>query len=257
MPAASPRVLVPAVVLILLAGVGGAYALLLLAVRDTEVERTSRRGVDTLVVTAHSDDIELTAAPAGAPVEVTRHVRKSFESPDRRESFSGGRLKLDYSCDGWPLDVCGIDYEISVPPGTRVVAGSGSGEVVAVGIRSRRGLELSSGSGDVTADTVSAARLELESGSGGVVATGVSARLLAAHAGSGDVVIDLGQPPNLLRVDAGSGDVILTVPDVAYELRASTPGGGLFNSGLRVDSPSTHRIDIDAGSGEVRLAPAE
>ena len=105
-----------------------------------------------------------------------------------------------------------------MPPETRVVATSGSGDVVADGLQSRRSVALSSG--------------------------------------SGDVVVDLSHPVSELRATSGSGDIVLTLPDLTYALQASAPDGGLFNDGVRVDSRSPRRLDVESGSGEVRLVPS-
>ena len=231
----APRLLFPAVILILVVGVVGAYLLLVVIVTDDSVVRTTHRGVDELIVTAHSGGIELVAAPAGDPVRVTRHITKSLgATPNREESFAHGRLKLDYSCDDWPLGHCGIRYVVAVPPGITVRASSGDGDVSAERLAGRRPLSMSSGSGDVAT-------------------TGVSARSLSVDAGTGDVVLDLAEVSSRLRVDAGSGDVIATLPDVTYAFRAQAPSGGVFNDGVRIDPRSPRRLDIDAGSGEVRL----
>jgi hypothetical protein len=100
-------VLYPAIVLGIMGVLVGGYAMLLVAMSETKVVETTHRGVDTLVVTAHSSDIELVQAPAGADLRVTRHVTEGFAAPRRDESFAGGRLELDYACEALPVDRCG------------------------------------------------------------------------------------------------------------------------------------------------------
>jgi hypothetical protein len=247
--------LVLPVVFVAMAAVVAAAALVLITVGDTSIVRTTHRGVTELVVTAHSGDIELVAARAGEPVRVTRHVTRGLHAPRREESFAGGRLRLGFECTDWPLDRCGIRYEIAVPPETRVVATSGSGYVAADGVASQRALDLQSGSGNVVATGVSAQRLTLQSGSGDVIADGVSADSLSVEAGSGDVVLEVSEPGSSLSVDAGSGDVLAELPDVAYALDLSAPDQGVFNGGVRDDPRSPHGVQIETGSGELRLDP--
>jgi putative adhesin len=244
------------VVIVAIVAVISAGVLVMLSVSDTSVVRTTHRGVTELVVTAHSEDITLVAAPADAPVRVTRHVTQGLHSPRRVESFAGGRLTLGFDCTDWPLDRCGIRYEIAVPPGTSVVATSGDGDVVANGLTSRGALDLQSGSGDIVATGVSARRLTLQSGSGDVTGDGVSADSLSLESGSGDIVLEVTEPGSNLTVEAGSGDVIAELPDdVSYALDLSSPDEGVFNDGVRDDPRSPHRVQIETGSGELRLEP--
>ena len=116
-----------------------------------------------------------------------------------------------------------IDYEMSVPRGTRLTLGSGSGdiEVQEVG-----------------------ANLKASTGSGSIRARGVQGPA-NLDSGSGDIEFEQTAPGDV-RVQTGSGSIRLH--DLAGGLRAGTGSGDIEASGkITADSK------LETGSGSIRL----
>jgi hypothetical protein len=133
-------------------------------------------------------------------------------------------------------------------------------------------LDLDSGAGSVTVDGA-LGDVDIETGAGEVRLSG-SADAVTAEVGAGQAVFDLrdvetfsadvsagalfvtltGEAPSELALDisAGGGDVVL--PDEAYALNQEVSAGELDASGLRIDSTSTHRIDVRLTAGGVTLS---
>ena len=206
----------------------GAYNLLDLAARHTTTERARYGDVRALVV----DDargIRLTAAPAGAPLQVVARVTEGLTSPKRsavRES--DGTLRLSSSCAFIFEDRCEVSYEIRVPSGTLVRAHSSAGDVVAEDLIASRPVELHSSAGDVVAVDVSAS--------------------------AGDVVVSLRSPARRLLADSGAGDVDVLVPDRAYRLDATSSAGDVDTAELRNDPGSDRSITVHSSAGDVHVA---
>ncbi len=116
-----------------------------------------------------------------------------------------------------------IDYDMSVPRGTRLTLGSGSGdiEVQAVG-----------------------SNLKASTGSGSIRASGVQGPA-NLDSGSGDIEFEQTAPGDV-RVQTGSGSIRLH--DLAGGLRAGTGSGDIEASGkITADSK------LETGSGSIRL----
>ena len=109
----------------------GTICLLDLAARHTTTERASYDGVRVLEV-ADDGDVRLTGAPAGSPVRVVMRVTEGLRTPGargraRRRRHAAALLLVPALFAGQ----CGVDYDVSVPPGVAVRADSSAGDVVA------------------------------------------------------------------------------------------------------------------------------
>jgi Putative adhesin len=210
----------------------GAYSLLSVGASDKFDAHASYEGVRSVTIDKSGGDVELTAAPAGSPVRVTEHVTRSFSEPTRRaERTTGGGLRLSVSCGFQAADQCRVDYEISVPAGTRVNVSTSGDDIVAEGVRAAS-LSLSSSGGDVTARGIRAEEVSLESSGGSVSLAAVTA-------------------PRSLSATSSGGDVHLAVPDVSYALDVASSGGSVDDRAVHRDPDSPRRINAESSGGDV------
>jgi hypothetical protein len=247
--------LLSAAALLALALVGfGAISLIDLAARHTSTERASYDGVRALVV-EDAGDVRITAAPAGAPVQVIAHVTEGLSAPNTSgERAADGTLRLSASCPGFLGGQCDVGYEVRVPPGTLLRVQSDHGDVVAEDLASAHPVVLDTSAGDVTAIDVSAPSIALSSSAGDVEARGLSAERIEAESSAGDVVVALRTPAEQLLADSSAGDVELLVPDAVYRLEASTSAGDVDASNVRTDPDSGLAITAHSSAGDVLVA---
>lgn len=212
----------------------------------------------------------------GEQTTVRRTVHYDDNRPDATHRVEGDALVLD-RC---PVRRCWIEYEVTVPAGTRVLGRLDAGDfeadgVASVNIKSGSGgvavrnisgtvtVEASSGSvdlanigdavtvrahsGSVNVDNARAA-VTVHADSGTVDARGVSgAADVASESGSVSVQLTTAQD---VRAHADSGEVNITVPRAAYRLKTSTDSGEV--SGDVADDPAgTHQLDVSSDSGDV------
>ena len=213
----------------------GSWTLLDLAARHTFATRSSYRGVTSLKVDSGNGDVHLTGAPEGSALVVVAHVTEGLTSP-RREALRGpaGVLRLNEDCGGIMDMECSVSYDIAVPAGTTVLAGSGAGDVTASGLSTDASVDLHSGAGDVTATAISAPVIKLSSG-------------------AGDVEGQLNRVARSLNASSGAGDVTLIVPGASYAVHADSGAGTVSDSGLRIDPSSPLRISATSGAGNVTI----
>lgn len=152
----------------------------------------------------------------------------------------GTLIKVGYLSDP-DLRGVSIDYDITVPPDTRVVANTGSGNVEAQGLRNR--LSVESGSGNLEVRDV-VAEVRARTGSGNIRCDRVGAPF-SAFTGSGNVEASLTGAGDV-DLHAGSGN--LTLVGASGGLRAKTGSGD-----VRIEGNPAGNWSLQAGSGSVRL----
>ena len=213
----------------------GAWTLLDLTARHTFAARSSFHGVTSLKLDSGSGDIHLTGAPAGSALVVVEHVTEGLTAPRRKTLRGpGGALQLKQDCAAFMDMECSVSYDITVPAGTAVVAGSGAGDVTASGLSTDGSLDLHSGAGDVTATAITASVIKLSSG-------------------AGDVAGQLNHVARTLHASSGAGDVTLAVPNVSYAVDAHSGAGTVSDSDVRIDPSSPLRISATSGAGNVTI----
>lgn len=249
------RLLAALVAIFALAGVAsGAMALLGLVSRDVETVHATYRGVKSVQLDTGSGDVSIVQGATGTPVRVRARITRSFSTPERADSVSGGVLTLGADCRSWFGD-CGVDYDITVPPGTRVDADVGSGDVRLTGLRTRSPLVVRGGSGDLDLRDVSAPAVDLRVGSGNIVADLRRSPLVSVELGSGDLALALGGTPKRVRASTGSGDIELMVPAApSYRIDTDTGSGDVTaDEALVHDDRSPRLLSVSTGSGDVDL----
>jgi len=260
-------------VLVLVVGLG---ALLPAAAACGQVTGSFHRtlpvsGPVNLEVVTGSGDITARTGPPGS-VSVTARIQASrgMVGGDPEEVVHAIEQKPPIRQDGSSIhlerpahDNVSIDYEIVVPPDTRLRAHTGSGDQRVHGLR--RGIELEAGSGDIEVEGV-AGGLRAETGSGNVRGTQVAAPV-DVHTGSGEIHLGL-VGPGFVRTNTGSGDV--EIRGVVGGLAVETGSGEVVAEGvaraawsletssgdvrLQLGAGTSYNLDVATGSGDITTA---
>jgi DUF4097 and DUF4098 domain-containing protein YvlB len=215
--------------------------------RDRDAERRERERAGSLDTTVAFDARgTFTVSCPGGTVSVTGtdrneiKVRARTESGGIRFTSNGSRAMLEPSSGRGCSDG---HFEVSVPRGARVSAGTWSGEVHVSGVHGET--EARSQSGNVEVRDAGD-RLDVESLSGDVSVNGVRGDAMI-HTVSGDV--ELSGARGDVEVETVSGDIEMR--DVASkQIRTHTTSGDVSFAGQVV---SGGRYEFNTHSGEVRL----
>jgi hypothetical protein len=232
-----------------------ALVLLQQASRETETVRTTYRGVTSVQFDTGPGDVSIVQGARGTPVRVTARITRSFTSPEHDDRVQGRALRLTSDCRTWLNGACDVDYDVIVPPGTRVGADVGSGDVRIDGLRTRSPIVVRAGSGDLDLSDVSAPELNLRVGSGNIAGDLRLSPLVSVELGSGDLALALGGTPERVRASTGSGDVELTVPAApSYRIDTDTGSGDVTaDEALARDDRSPRLLSVSTGSGDIDL----
>lgn len=232
----------------------GALVLLEFASRDVETVRTTYRAIDSVRFDTGAGDVSVVQGARGTPVRVTARITRTFNTPERSDHVDGGQLTLGGNCDSWFGD-CGVDYDVTVPPGTRIDADVGSGDVSISGLRTSSPLVVRGGSGDLDVSDVSAPSVDFRVGSGDIAADLRRSPLVTVKLGSGDLALSLTGAPDRVRAVTGSGDIELTAPAApSYRIDTDTGSGDVrIDDALVHDDRSRRLLSVATGSGDVDL----
>ncbi|GAA0920575.1 hypothetical protein [Nonomuraea longicatena] len=143
---------------------------------------------------------------------------------------------------------CTVDYQISVPVETDLVAETGRGELSVSGLYGN--LRLTSLSGNVRISGI-VGGVWARSGSGSITAEGMRADRADVETGAGDLDLTFHQPPDDIRaVVRTEGEVRVRVPASTYNVTAL--GRKTFVNVTHA-SHSSRRIFAEAPAGRVEL----
>lgn len=215
--------------------------------RTATAEETVAEAVSAVEVKeARSGSVEVTPGTGpGVTVRRTVHYRGGAEpKPGRR--MSQGVLTLTDGC----TDSCRVDYRLEVPASATVTLASGSGRI---SVRGVAGADLSSSSGDVSADRI-AGPLKVRTSSGSVTATALTAPEADLRTSSGDARVAFTSPPARVTAQSRSGDITLSVPRAPYDITAATTSG--TRDTLPTTSGAPSRLSVRTSSGDIRIRPA-
>lgn len=167
-----------------------------------------------LSVQLGNGDITIVSGPAGQ-VTVTRLLKWTTARPIIEEHWDDGVLDIDQDCaTGLFEQGCSVSYRIAVPPGVPLNLTTGSGAITAIGARSTN---------------------------------------VEANSGSGDIQLGFATAPTQVNAQTGSGDVSVAVPPGAsYVVTANADDG---NSDIAVpDDPGAPRgITAESGEGNITI----
>jgi hypothetical protein len=134
-----------------------------------------------------------------------------------------------------------IDYEVTTPANTMLVAESGSGDLQLANLNGT--VQAHTGSGSIRADKLGAGS-KLETGSGEIEATNLMGST-TLQTGSGDLRAQLGAPGDVV---AGTGSGTIKLENVQGAVKAETGSGNLEISGQ-----PTSPWKLQTGSGDINL----
>lgn len=218
--------------------------------RSESSSRTFRQPIDEVRLDVGDASVALGPGRAG---EATVHQRLSWalSKPTVDVGVVGRSLVVEFSCDGrselFASEECGADLDLRVPPGVRVWATSGSGEVQVRGLTGE--LDLRAGSGDVRLAHVSG-RLSVRVGSGQVKGTGITSPKVSGRVRSGELDLAFAEPPRSVGVEAGSGSLRLGLPrGSSYRVLGWTGAGSSHMNKALVDDQASSVLSLRSGSG--------
>ena len=187
-------------------------------------------------------------------------MKKIAADPPVKQTGNAVHVGNHNTCGSHLLQNISIDYEISLPKNSSVVANSGSGEVRVESIEGA--VRAASGSGSIQASDIGAGS-KLETGSGTVDIQSAHGDIKASS-GSGDVSIRDSDVTEA-HLQAGSGNI--TATNLHGGLHANTGSGNLTLSGMptadwkietgtgaihcHLDANAKITVDAETGSGSV------
>lgn len=193
--------------------------------------------VGAVDVDTATGDVEVRAGAPGTPVTVTTTRRWSFAEPTATVRETGGTLLLRGRCGDAPLqllDRCDVTFTVTVPPGTRAVVRTATGDV-----------RLAGRLGDVTVRTAS----------GDVRFGGAGAGRAEVTTAAGDVDLEFAAPPAAVVARTAAGDVTVLVPPDGTAYRVTTQvAAGRATVQVPQDPAAARLLEVSASAGDVVVA---
>jgi DUF4097 and DUF4098 domain-containing protein YvlB len=220
-------------------------------------------------VSSKISEVELDSSNADITIKVgdsdktTVTEKRSYWLVKHGDAYKvdGETLRLTSDC-GWK---CHVDFEVTVPRGTKVTGENGSGDLSIAGVS---GVDASSLSGRVELENITGdVKLHLTSGqaaidglTGKLDYDGTSGDLRAEHLKggpvnaktvSGDLRVSLDEA-NDVEAHGTSGDVQVEAPAGDYQIQAGTRSGDVDNE-LTNAPAAAYKINASTVSGDVSL----
>jgi hypothetical protein len=176
--------------------------------------------------------------------DIDARIQKIAANPPIAQSGNEITVGERHNNDDLYRDIS-IDYDITLPRNSAIVASSGSGDLDIQGVGSSlkaqtgsgavhaRGIQgpanLQTGSGSIELDEAGPGDVRAQTGSGTIHLTGISGGL-QAQTGSGEIEA-AGKPTSDWKLGTGSGSIHLTVgKTTAFNLNATSGSGGIHVS---------------------------
>ena len=168
-------------------------------------------------------------------------MKKIAAKPPIQQQDNAVHVGDSETCSGHMFQNIAIDYEISIPKNSTVVAHSGSGDIHVESINGF--LHADTGSGDIRVNGIGSDS-KLETGSGSIDVQAAQGTI-KAQTGSGDVAIHDSKVSDA-QLEAGSGNI--TASNVHGGLKANTGSGSLTIGGY-----PTSEWKLETGSGTIHF----
>ena len=166
-------------------------------------------------------------------LEVRRVDRFAYGRPAREQkSIADGTLRVKSRCPEQVLGSCRASYRITVPDNVPVTIETSGGSVSVSGVR---------------------ATVQISSGSGPITATGFCGFLLRARSDSGDVRAVSECSADRLELRSRSGDVSAVIPAGRYQIDAQSDSGTTRIRGLTNVADAPFQVQALSTSGDVSV----
>jgi hypothetical protein len=188
--------------------------------------------ITTVVIDGDAASITVTGGNRST-ILVSQQPFYSKKPPVTSRRVAGTTLTLSYNCSSEV--VCGVTYNVQVPRGVAVQAGSRAGAIT-----------LTSLAGAVTAQT----------NAGLITATDLSSPTALLRSNAGGIVAAFSGVPSSVQASTNVGPISITVPgSVAYKISTHTYVG-TSNISVREGASSPHVITASSDLGSITIGPA-
>jgi len=179
-------------------------------------------------------DAEIVGGRDAPVVDVRRTDHFAFGRPaTSARSAAGGTLRIRSRCPNTLFGTCAVRYRLTVPNNVPVTIHTGSGDVALSGFRGSA--HITTGAGDIAADSY-------------------CGFVLQARADSGDISASASCAPEQLELRTRSGAIRAVVPPGRYRIDAETSAGTPTVRGLVPADDAPFQIQALSGTGDVDLA---
>ena len=189
-------------------------------------------------------------------------VKLDSPNADITIKVGGETLRLTSDC-GWQ---CHVDFEVTVPRGTKVTGENGSGDLSIAGVSgvdasSRSGrVELEDISGDVKLELTSGeaaidrltGKLDFEATSGDLSAEHLKGGPVNVKTTSGDLHVSLDEAADV-TAEGTSSEIHIEAPAGDYQINTKAQNGDVDNN-LTDNPAATHKINATTVSGDIDLS---
>jgi hypothetical protein len=205
--------------------------------RTYEERTTSYRVLGDLAnIRLNVGDADVEIDGGATALEVRRVDRFAFGRPSREtHPIENGTINITSNCPEQVLGSCRTTYHLSVPDNVPIDIQTAKGTISLSSVRAS--VQLSSGSGDITA-------------------TGYCGFSFAAASDSGDVGVVSECAADRLELRSRSGDVSATVPAGRYSVDAQSDTGDVVVSGIVPIEDAGFQIQALSTSGDVTIESA-
>lgn len=188
--------------------------------------------ITTLVINGNAASITVTGS-GRRTILVSQQAFYSKKPPATVRRVAGTTLTLSYSC---PVEaVCGVSYDVQVPRGVAVQAGSPAGSIT-----------LTSLAGAVTAQT----------DAGLITATELRSPTVRLRSTAGGIVAAFAGVPDSVQANTNVGPISITLPSsVAYKINTHTVVG-TSNISVRKSASSSHVVSASSDLGSITISPS-
>ncbi|NUS03643.1 MAG: hypothetical protein HOV97_13900 [Nonomuraea sp.] len=196
-------------------------------------------------------DVDINPGPAGVLLINRNTLWTSTDRPKITEEWDGRTLRLDIQCEDSGLfdgPYCQAHYALFVPPETDVEGSTTVGDLSISDVIG--GVRLTTVSGEVRADRLPGS-VRIRSGTGNVSAGSLSGGKADVETGAGNVKLDFMDPPVEVRAVArAAGDVTVRVPSGSYDVTAE---GRRTEVDVDSTAGASKKIEARAPLGTVRV----
>jgi Putative adhesin len=186
--------------------------------------------VKSLTVDGAVGKVDVTAEKGASAIRVVEK-RTDNARPSHTDSGSTGALKYDCP-DGFDVDTCRVDYEITMPDTV--------------------GIDIDNSAGEVTLDGA-LTRVDASTDAGKISGKGLGGGLVKASTKAGELNLGFTGAPRLVTTSATTGSTTITVPGSAsYQVNADAEVG---DTDVKVpnDPSAQNRIQAKTDVGEITI----